>query len=279
MPDDYSHIPSQLVTVKAASEILTANGDKTSAENLRRYAHRHNLVESRLGRSLLVNPSRLAEHRDNFTREVMRGDHLKDNGPRPSASKASKKSPASKTAKSPAAKKPRAKSAAKPRPALTLAADNPSPKTETLDRARVAKAEKEEAQADTARLNLYKQTRDLISVAEFETLLGLLTTLLKEAFFGVNLSDDTDAILAVNNLPDARKKPTQNILKARRKTTIAAFAATCEREMARLDPDHTTGYALRFKKLIAEIHSLREQDFSQMLGGGSPDAPTSKAAP
>lgn len=250
------HIPSDLVTVTAAAKILTQHGDKITPQGLTKYVHRHGLIEQQLGRSLLVNPARLADHRDNFSREVMSGQHLKENGTRP----ASKTSPTKSRAKSKSNK-----------PALTLATttDTPADNVASLDRSRIAKAEKEEAQADKARLDLYKQTRDLISTAEFETLLGLLMTLLKESFFGVNLSDDTDAILSVNNLPDARKKPTQNILKARRKETLTAFAQAADREMARLDPDHASGYAARFKKIIADIHTLRESQFSDMLGGAT----------
>lgn len=251
MSDNYEHIPTDLVTVKDASEILTANGDKITPEGLRKYCGRHDLIEQKLGRSLLVNPQRLAAYRDNFTREVMRGEHLKAKA---DASKPKRR------------QKRKSKSA---QPSIANPAANSPATVDSLDRARTAKADREEAQADKARLALHKETRDLVSTAEFETLLGLLMTLLKESFFGVNLSDDTDAIIAVNDLPDARKKPTMNILKKRRRDTIAAFAKLAEDEMAKLDPDHSSGYPERFKNLISEIQAIRQTEFAATLNGTS----------
>ena len=210
---------AELVTTAECARILTDQGDKISAQALRKYAKKHGLVSQQVGRYLMVDPARIAARRQDFTREKMRGEHANSNQPKA-----------------------------------------PTAEIESLDALRDAKARNEEAKASLTELALYKETRDLISVAEFEVLLGLLMTLLKETLFGVNLSDDADAIMVTNNLPDDRKKPTQAILKKRRRQLATDFADLAKAELARLDPAHADGLPARLTKIVKNVQTMRRAE-------------------
>jgi len=263
MQDKKTDITSDFMTITACAKLLSAQGDQTSSQNLNRYCKRHGLIEDTPGRFLMVSPARVADHRDSFSREVMKGEHLKFKSA--SKSKSKSKKPAAKTKSKP-------KLAAVPAFAAKSAVTPVTPVTD-LDRARTAKAEREEAQADKARLELFKETRDLVATSEMEVLIGLLMTMLKEALFGVNLSDDTEAILAVNNLGDDRKKPTQAILKSRRRGMMQQISDLAEREMARLDPHHSGGFRARLADIIAKVQSLRDEEFDAVLNPKSEGRP------
>lgn len=245
MTDISPDIPHDLVSIKRAAEILTAHGDKVSQQGLSKYLKpRPELIEKTVGRTKLVNPARLLEERDNFSREVMRGEHLNRRDPK---------------ARSKRSSRVEEKKSTSPR----LATSNPAPEPTELDAARRAKANKEEAQAQKAMRENYQSARDLISTAEFEVTLGLLITLFEETLFGVNLADDTDEILAANNLPDTARTPTKNILKTRRRALMSAMVHTITTEMERLDPDHASGFRARLSQITEQIHEARQALLNQ----------------
>ncbi len=231
---------TKLVTVSKCARMLSEKGARISRQGLAKYAKHHGLIrETRPNGWLMVSFEEMSRRRQDFTREVMRGEH-------------------STTPASSAKNKPRAEWAAiKPTPPLTSVGGGAVP-VSSLDQARIAKTRKEEAQADAAELDLYERTNNVLATAEVELLLGLLMTLLKESLLGVNLTDDTEEILQVLNLPDEMRQPTKSILKNRRRDLLSKFGNLAKQELSRLDPDHSGDLPARFHHLLQKLQSMRD---------------------
>ena len=248
MSKDYSHIPAELVTIKEAADVLSANGDKTSPQNLRKYARAHDLIEKKVGRMLMVNPRKLFQFRaENFTTEVMRGGHSKDTNiidlPLKGKSKSKTKSAKTKTT---------------PKSASTSA-----PEPTTLDRARDAKASKEEAQAEKLQLELARLKNDLVETAEVEAAAAVAMTSLKEHLLGPALSDTTDYILATLNLPDDKKRPLQSALRKKIAEALTKQSDVLTAELAALDDPHKDGLPTRLDILMDYAAKLRKMSPAQ----------------
>jgi len=250
MSKDYSDIPSDLVTIKDAAAILEAHDDQTSPQNLVKYCKRHDLIEKKQGRYLMVNPRRIAKYRaENFTTEVMRGKHIKktDNviDIKTKAARISKNKP----------KSPKPTSAGKSVPA----GESPDKITD-LDRSREARANLEDAKAEKAMLELERLKNNLVDMAEVESGAAVAMTAQKEHLLGPNLSDITDYILATLGLPDDKKRKLQAALRKTFSESLIKFGDILQKEIASIDAPHAEGLPTRLDILIHRAAELRAMD-------------------
>lgn len=245
-----------LVTVSKCARMLTESGTPITRQGLTKYVKHHGLIaENRPNGWIMVDYQQIEFRRQDFTREVMRGEHSTTAAPK------SKNKPAPATASKKSA----------PSLALVKDGDTPEPAT-SLDKARDAKTRKENALADAAELTLYERTNDVLATAEVEILLGLLMTLLKESLLGVNLSDDTEELLQVLNLPDEMRAPTKAVLKSRRRSLMSNFGDLAKTEMTRLDPDHSGELPNRIKKIIRATQIDRDKFLKSKIQRKTSDA-------
>lgn len=249
MSKDYSDIPTELVTIKDGAEILASHGDQTSPQNLVRYCKRHDLIEKKVGRFLMINPQRVAEYRgENFTTEVMRGTHAK------SISQSDSNVIDIKT-------KSKHKSKNKPQAKPTKEAEGestPSAQTVSLERSREAKSSLEEAKAEKAQLELERLKNNLVDMAEVEAGAAVSMTAQKEHLLGPNLSTITDYILATLGLPDDKKRQLQSALRKTFSESLVKFGDILQQEIARIDEPHAAGLPTRLDMLIHEAARFRD---------------------
>lgn len=233
-------IPSTPQSFTAAAEIIsTVENTSLTRQGLTDYITRHGLPTVKVGKRRKVHIAPILAHRQNFTREVMSGQHIKAAAPQ-----------------NPAPQNP--------------APQNPSPKPDpdeptSLDLARDAKARKEFAQADRAELDLAKQKEDLISAPAAEAAAGSAMMSAKSYFLGPALGETADGLITALNLPESAKREIEPVLDATFRELLNRFSKTMIEEFGGLNTSFAAGLPSRLDILTHHAASLRAMNVPQLV--------------
>lgn len=232
---------AKLVTVSKCARMLTESGTKISRQGLRKYVEEHSLIsEIRSNGWVMVDFDVVQSRREDFTREVMRGEHSTT---APSKSK-------NKTTSASASKKAA--------PSLALVKDGDILAPSSLDKARDAKTRKENAQAEAAEIDLAIKKNELVPTADVEVGIAASNLALRDTLLGPLLSDTSDQLLAALGLPDEKKRPVQQIIRAAMISGLTKFGEACETTLHSLDVKNSEAATSRLDILIAEAARLRD---------------------
>ena len=220
---------TKLVSIADCTKLLAEAGDVVTPQGLGKYVRKHRLQRDKVGRAVMVDPAEVAERRKDFTREKMRGEHS-------------------------------TKSKSEPKPQL---ATNQTETPTSLDAARLAKARREEAQAESAEFDLYQKTKDGLGTADVEVMIGLLLTLTKETLLGARLEDDAQRSATAANLPDTLVPTIKSVMKQTRRDTLGAMGDSALKQLRALDPIHADGLPERLEQIREQTQALRETQRDQ----------------
>lgn len=216
------NIPTEPVSFTAAARLVSAvEGQKISRQGLTEYLTKHNVPTVQIGKRRKVLMSKVLAARKSFTREVMRGEHLKNPPVQPK-----------------------------------IDATQSAPIT-TLDIARDAKARKENAQAESAELALAKEKQDLISAPAAEAAAASAMMSAKTFLIGPAIPQAADDLLAGLDLPETQKREIETILSKSFRDAMSKLSQNLIDEFSRLNMSIGVDLPSRLDILTARAAELR----------------------
>jgi len=217
------HIPKEPVSLTAAARLVTEiEGMKISRQGLTEYLEKHNVPMVQVGKRRKVLMSEVIKARENFTREVMRGQHIK------------------------------------PGPAAEAAPASTEPTT--LDVARDAKARKEQAQAEKAELELARQKEQLVSAPAAEAAAASAMMSAKAFLIGPAIGQSADALITALDLPETAKREIEPLLGTTFREMMTKLSQNMTDEFSRLNTSIGAGLPSRLEILTAEAARLGDLD-------------------
>lgn len=245
------NIPSEPVSLTAAARLVSAiEGQRISRQGLTEYLTKHSVPTVQIGKRRKVQMADVLDARQSFTREVMRGAHLKSSAPK-SQSNAQTKTSAN-PAKSPASTN------------APINAPISAPIT-AIDIARDAKARKENAQAESAELALAKEKQDLVSAPAVEAAAASAMTSAKSYLIGPAIPQAADSILAALDLPESQKRDIETILSKTFRAAMNKLSQNLLDEFSRLNTSIGTGLPSRLDILTSRAAELRAMSNTDII--------------
>ena len=237
------NIPSEPVSLTAAARLVsTIEGQRISRQGLTEYLTKHSVPTVQIGKRRKVQMADVLDARQSFTREVMRGAHLKAPQPKP------QNTPPANPAKNPA----------------PINAPISAPIT-AIDIARDAKARKENAQAESAELALAKEKQDLVSAPAVEAAAASAMTSAKSYLIGPAIPQAADSILAALDLPESQKRDIETILSKTFRAAMNKLSQNLLDEFSRLNTSIGTGLPSRLDILTSRAAELRAMSNADLI--------------
>ena len=238
------NIPTEPVSLTAAARLVsTIEGQRISRQGLTEYLTKHSVPTVQIGKRRKVKMADVLDARQNFTREVMRGAHLKAPQPKPQA-------------------EPQTSAISAP---ITL-----------IDIARDAKARKENAQAESAELALAKEKQDLVSAPAAEAAAASAMTAAKSYLIGPAIPQAADSIMAALDLPETQKRDIETILSKSFRDVMNKLSQNLLDEFSRLNTSIGTGLPSRLDILTSRAADLRAMSNSDIIASLANARPKTK---
>lgn len=225
------NIPSDPVSFTAAARLISAiEGQAITRQGLTEYLTKHAVPTTVVGKRRKVLMSDVIEARASFTREVMRGEHLRDPNPSPDQ---------------PTASAPESLSAAAA--------------------ARDAKARKENAQAESAELALAKEKEHLVSVFAAEGAAASAMMSAKSFLIGPAISQSADSLLSDLNLPESKKRDIETVLAKTYRTMLSQLSQNIIDEFSLFNTSIAAGLPSRLDILTDHAARLRGKSNADLI--------------
>lgn len=212
----------------AAKHVSDFEGQSLSRQGLTKWVRDKNILTTTVGKREHVNPRLVAQSRQDFTREVMRGEHLTDT------------------------------------PAAAPVPEQPT----SLDVARDAKARKEMAQAEAAELALAREKNNLVDVHDATAAAAAAMASVKTYLIGPAVGYLADTIIAALKLPDTAKRDLEPLIAREMRAALAKMPTQLAEDFARMNTFIAPDLPSRLDLLMthaADLHALSADDLSNVL--------------